>query len=1139
MTDNSLELKIRIAENELRREAEQAGQTVRDGFGAEPISLEIDTGVASSDLQTLAAQLLNAKAALSEGDEAIALQKQAGLLQESLRYKQQLAAIDGAGLSEEDAAIAKRLADELNRLNVDRISRDFDQLGDSAKSNLSGIDALVDNLVAGIGQGLGQSLTNLGGNLLGSIGQGFTSIIEKGANLEQISIAFETITGSAEAGQAAIQDLVNFAATTPFELPSIQKSGQSLLAFGFQAEELTDVLGRVGNVAAGVSQPIDELAVIYGKARVSGRLFAEDINQLTERGIPIIQELAKQFGVTEGEVKGLVESGQVGFSNLEQAFIDLTSEGGSFFNLMERQSESVGGKISNFGDNVGKLQTQIFDAIAPVLSGGLDAANTLLNGIISLIDGFQKLPAPIQLALLGVTGFTATLSAGIVVYSAYQIASQTAAAQLLKQNAAQVVATASQIKNTVATTAATAAKSAYAIATGQATAAQLQFIATVAKSVLTLGLLAAAAGVIYNLVDSFNVMTESSREARETADSLRDGLDELGNTGASDSIDDLADATGDHLTSELEKAREELNAFQRILDDLIISKIPGLTTAAEQVASDNVIAFGEIVGATDDVLDKFDEFRSQGLDSQSEEDLAELTAKIEQAQEVLENAEIPENMRASAQVYIDSLERARAELEQLNAEQAASGNQGGSFGDAFAGAREDYEQRIEEERQAAEEAAEAAIQARLDGVRQANELAASERERAQTEEIAAVRAQVASRLITEEQAQQQIAEIRQRGLDNELAAVEEQIGQVEQLRAEGALSQEEATQQIADLEAEAAGIRLEQIDAEIEAQEALRAAEIDRLNETLETERSLAEERQANIDQSINALRQESEVLSARAGLQKAQADLANQRLQAEIEAAEAAGDTQSAEELRGDLLEQQAEQLAEQQEIEREQLRISQEQNALELQRQAVLAEIATTEAEIALQQAITEGATSAEVANLERMLSLRQQQEQFVSQSAQQQAELNELANRELATRQQIAQEALSAERSLNAGNVSSAESRSVERRITETRIGGGEGGRDQPQFRGIGTTTDLSSLLAAVNQGNEQNRSFLETVTEAPRETTIPGLDTNLSRVEGLLNDISGQLSRGVNRTVEVNASSSPTDPAELAKIARALE
>lgn len=102
----------------------------------------------------------------------------------------------------------------------------------------------------------------------------------------------------------------------------------------------------------GIGQPIGEIAEIFGKAKVQGRLFMEDINQLTGRGIPIIGELAKQFGVAESGVRGLVESGKVSFGNLETAFASLTNDGGKFSGMMQAQSGTLSGMWSTLSDNV-------------------------------------------------------------------------------------------------------------------------------------------------------------------------------------------------------------------------------------------------------------------------------------------------------------------------------------------------------------------------------------------------------------------------------------------------------------------------------------------------------------------------------------------------------------------------------------------------------------------------------------------------------------------------------------------------------------------------------------------------------------------------------------------------------------------
>lgn len=210
------------------------------------------------------------------------------------------------------------------------------------------------------------------------------------AQLEQTEVAFGTLLGSSEAAGKMIKDIQDFAASTPFQFPGLADAARQLVAFGVDADDTIPTLRRIGDVAAGIGAPIGDIAEIYGKARVQGRLFAEDINQLTGRGIPIIGELAKQFGITESEVKKMVESGEVNFGHLEEAFRSLTSEGGQFEGLMEAQSQTVAGKWSTLKDNVGLSLTSLGKTIVETfdLKGVLDNAIEFTSGVTESFSSF-------------------------------------------------------------------------------------------------------------------------------------------------------------------------------------------------------------------------------------------------------------------------------------------------------------------------------------------------------------------------------------------------------------------------------------------------------------------------------------------------------------------------------------------------------------------------------------------------------------------------------------------------------------------------------------------------------------------------------------------------------------------------------
>lgn len=201
------------------------------------------------------------------------------------------------------------------------------------------------------------------------------------ADFEQTKAAFRTLIGDAAKAEETLAQLRQLGAETPFEFPELADAGRKLIAFGEGADTVTASLRRIGDVSAGVQQPINEIAELYGKARVQGRLFGEDINQLTNRGIPIIQELAKQFGVSDSQVKKLVADGKVGFAQVEQAFVSLTSEGGKFSGMMEAQSKTTSGLFSTLKDGFNEvllaLGTPINDALRPLVAEAIGMVSKL------------------------------------------------------------------------------------------------------------------------------------------------------------------------------------------------------------------------------------------------------------------------------------------------------------------------------------------------------------------------------------------------------------------------------------------------------------------------------------------------------------------------------------------------------------------------------------------------------------------------------------------------------------------------------------------------------------------------------------------------------------------------------------------
>ena len=257
-----------------------------------------------------------------------------------------------------------------------------------------------------------------------AFGAGFTAkeliqnIIQVRGEFQQLEVAFTTMLGSSEKANVLMAQLTETAAKTPFDLQGVANGARQLLAYGTSAEDVNETLIRLGNIAAGLSQPLGDLVYLYGTTMTQGRLYTQDLNQFTGRGIPMIKELAKEFGVAESEIKGMVEAGMIGFPEVQKVIQNLTNEGGMFFNLMQEQSKTITGQISNIGDSFSMMLNEIGKANEGII-------NYALSSVSYLIENYEKV-GKILIELVGTYGAYRTALMAITALHNLQAAGITA-----------------------------------------------------------------------------------------------------------------------------------------------------------------------------------------------------------------------------------------------------------------------------------------------------------------------------------------------------------------------------------------------------------------------------------------------------------------------------------------------------------------------------------------------------------------------------------------------------------------------------------------------------------------------------------------------------------------------------------------
>lgn len=280
---------------------------------------------------------------------------------------------------------------EVDNTKLGRFDNQLQGLQNKIRASTRGLDTLANKLV-GIGTRLTAFVT------LPIAAAGIFSL-KAASDVEQLNVAFTTMLGSEEEALALTEELINFAARTPFTIPGIQANAKQLLGMGVEAEKLIPTLKAIGDVAAGVGADMSRVALNFGQVRTQGKLTGRELRDFAVQGIPLIAELAKNFGVTEKEVAGLVSAGKVGFKDVEKAFISMSSEGGKFFDLMIKQSGTLGGLFSNFLDNLFKGAAAIGQVAVEALH--LKAIFRGLNSILeALVTFFETLPRPLQVIIL-------------------------------------------------------------------------------------------------------------------------------------------------------------------------------------------------------------------------------------------------------------------------------------------------------------------------------------------------------------------------------------------------------------------------------------------------------------------------------------------------------------------------------------------------------------------------------------------------------------------------------------------------------------------------------------------------------------------------------------------------------------------
>ena len=199
---------------------------------------------------------------------------------------------------------------------------------------------------------------------VGAVG---SKVLKLGANAEKTRLAFQTMLGSVEKGDAMMEKLDRFSNSTPYSGDQVNRAAKTLLGFGVEVGNIETALRKVGDVAAGSGKDFNDLAAIYGKVFAKGKADSEALNQMVEAGIPIIKILGDMYGKTGDQIYDMASKGKISADDVSKAFDKMSARGGVYAGMMEKQSKTTSGM---WGAVIGQLEyagSMIGEMIAPAV----------------------------------------------------------------------------------------------------------------------------------------------------------------------------------------------------------------------------------------------------------------------------------------------------------------------------------------------------------------------------------------------------------------------------------------------------------------------------------------------------------------------------------------------------------------------------------------------------------------------------------------------------------------------------------------------------------------------------------------------------------------------------------------------------
>lgn len=257
-------------------------------------------------------------------------------------------------------------------------------------SNKSQISGGKSGLLGSLGGLATSARLFIGGAIATSVYEFGKAAIDARSKVEQLEISFSTLLGSQEKANSLLAELKSYGTVTPYDTEGLAQAARLMLSYGMSANKVMPMLKVLGDISMGDKEKLQSLALAFSQMSASGRVYKQDLNQMVNAGFNPLQIIAEKTGKSIGELNDELSAGKISVNQIEQAFIDATSEGGKFHNMINNMSNSLEGKIASMADEWENLKAAIGGLSSPVVTVAIDMTTW---GIQKLTNAIEQLKA--------------------------------------------------------------------------------------------------------------------------------------------------------------------------------------------------------------------------------------------------------------------------------------------------------------------------------------------------------------------------------------------------------------------------------------------------------------------------------------------------------------------------------------------------------------------------------------------------------------------------------------------------------------------------------------------------------------------------------------------------------------------------